>query len=237
MNFMVHAMRSHYGYNLLMEIISRAEAMALGLKRYFTGKQCPHGHTAERFVSTFACVDCLKTKTKEYGASPEGQARRLERDRENREHIQQRRKSWDSENRGKINARSKAWNQANPEKYKAIVKKSRLKKATDERHIISKRMSDRLRWSLKSGKDGKSWRELVDYSVAELAQHLEKQFKPGMTWENIGQWHIDHIVPIVDFAFTKPSDPEFKACWSLGNLRPAWASVNKTKGDKRLFLL
>src|SRR6516225_9479147 len=39
-------------------IISRAEARALGLKRFFTGKPCKHGHVAERHVSTSACVEC-----------------------------------------------------------------------------------------------------------------------------------------------------------------------------------
>jgi hypothetical protein len=42
-----------------MEIISRAEAGALGLKRYFTGKTCKHGHICERYVSSSVCVECM----------------------------------------------------------------------------------------------------------------------------------------------------------------------------------
>lgn len=38
--------------------ISREEAKALGLKRYFTGKPCRNKHVAERFVSEGACVVC-----------------------------------------------------------------------------------------------------------------------------------------------------------------------------------
>lgn len=41
-------------------IVSRKEARALGLKRYFTGKPCPHGHTAERFTSKSTCCECVK---------------------------------------------------------------------------------------------------------------------------------------------------------------------------------
>ena len=40
------------------EIITRADARAKGLKRYRTGKPCPDGHDAERFVSNSTCVVC-----------------------------------------------------------------------------------------------------------------------------------------------------------------------------------
>lgn len=50
-----------------MQIIGRADAKALGLKRYFTGKPCKHGHIAERFVSG-PCVECNNQTTREgYG--------------------------------------------------------------------------------------------------------------------------------------------------------------------------
>jgi len=42
-----------------MNIISRDNAHALGLKRYFTGEPCKRGHVVERYVSTGACKSCL----------------------------------------------------------------------------------------------------------------------------------------------------------------------------------
>lgn len=39
-------------------IIGRAEAKAQGLKRYFTGIPCKHGHTCERTVGRDRCVEC-----------------------------------------------------------------------------------------------------------------------------------------------------------------------------------
>jgi len=47
-----------------MQIISRAEAKAKGLKRYFTGKPCKHGHVAERQVFNATCVDCQRAANK-----------------------------------------------------------------------------------------------------------------------------------------------------------------------------
>lgn len=51
-------------------IVTRPEAMALGLKRYFTGKPCKHGHVDERYISSKQCVRCLliHAETEEYKA-------------------------------------------------------------------------------------------------------------------------------------------------------------------------
>jgi len=86
-------------------------------------------------------------------------------------------------------------------------------------------------------KEGRSWREFVDYSLEELMQHLERQLLPGMTWGNQGEWHIDHIIPQSSFRFSSPDDPEFKACWALSNLRPMWAKENIQKNARRMYLL
>lgn len=88
----------------------------------------------------------------------------------------------------------------------------------------------------KSGKRGR-WFELVGYTAEELKDHLERQFLPGMTWGNRGEWHIDHIIPIASFNYDGPGHPDFKACWALTNLRPIWAADNIRKKDKILYLL
>jgi len=58
------------------------------------------------------------------------------------------------------------------------------------------------------------------------------QFRPGMSWENYGEWHIDHRVPIAAFKFSSPLDPGFRACWRLTNLRPLWRVDNQIKSAK-----
>lgn len=42
-----------------MNVILRPEAARLGLKRYFTGKPCAHGHVSERYVNSRICRACL----------------------------------------------------------------------------------------------------------------------------------------------------------------------------------
>lgn len=52
-----------------MKIISRKEAKAAGLKRYFTRRPCKHGHVAERQVSDEHCVECKRAKCAAYRAA------------------------------------------------------------------------------------------------------------------------------------------------------------------------
>ena len=56
-----------------MKIISRKEALEQGLKRYFTGKTCKHGHVSERYIKG-SCCECSKLakSTKEYVAANKG---------------------------------------------------------------------------------------------------------------------------------------------------------------------
>jgi hypothetical protein len=51
------------------EIISRADARAKGLKRYFTGKPCKRGHVVKRRVDTGDCVECLNQRNRKWRAA------------------------------------------------------------------------------------------------------------------------------------------------------------------------
>ena len=94
------------------------------------------------------------------------------------------------------------------------------------------RIASLMGYSLKGRKAGCRWETLVGYTLADLMAHLESLFAPGMTWSNIGEWHIDHRRPRSSFVYDSPADPEFHACWSLANLQPLWAVDNMTKGAR-----
>lgn len=72
----------------------------------------------------------------------------------------------------------------------------------------------------------------LGYSMDELRSSIESKFKPGMNWDNYGQWHIDHVVPDSYFTYDKMSDVGFKLAWSLDNLQPLWAIDNQRKYNK-----
>jgi hypothetical protein len=72
--------------------------------------------------------------------------------------------------------------------------------------------------------------KLVGCTIEEYKQHIEKQFSKGMSWDNHGEWHIDHIKPISSFDITKESE-QLKA-FHYTNCQPLWAIDNLKKGAK-----
>ena len=64
--------------------------------------------------------------------------------------------------------------------------------------------------------------------------HLESLFTDGMTWDNYGEWHVDHKKPMALFNFETVDDQEFKECWKLDNLQPLWGPDNLSKGPRYL---
>lgn len=101
---------------------------------------------------------------------------------------------------------------------------------------IARNISRRMRQSLNGERKSQSWSKLVDYTLDELKNHLESLFQEGMTWNNYGEWHIDHIIPISSFNITSDKCEDFKECWKLSNLQPLWAIDNLKKSNKCISL-
>lgn len=94
------------------------------------------------------------------------------------------------------------------------------------------RMRSRLKAATKAQRTGKwaSTMQLVGCDPAHLRQHLESQFKTGMTWANHGKWHIDHIRPCASFDLRQPAQQ--RECFHFTNLQPLWATDNHCKSDR-----
>jgi hypothetical protein len=67
-------------------------------------------------------------------------------------------------------------------------------------------------------------------SVETVIKHIEKQFKNGMTWNNHGEWHLDHIKACAKFDLTCPVQQ--LACFNYKNLQPLGAFENMSKGAR-----
>lgn len=163
-----------------------------------------------------------------------------------KECVRKKSSKWCKENPEKSRAKSLKWHNENSEKHKIMISKWRDENRTRylermkewrknhplrnyPKRKLSHRMATSISKSIKGNKNGNSWERLVGYSLNDLTNHLERQFQPGMTWENHGEWHIDHKIPINVFNFTTPEDLDFKRCWALKNLQPLWAKDNLIK--------
>jgi len=136
--------------------------------------------------------------------------------------------------RTRLESEKKKTDQGRRDRYNEWYRK---KLREDVSYRLTSHMRSLMHRALGKAKAGRSWRTFVDYSLEELMSHLERQFLPGMTWENKGEWHIDHIIPRSSFEYESPDDPEFKQAWALTNLRPLWAIDNIRKNATREFLL
>jgi hypothetical protein len=118
-------------------------------------------------------------------------------------------------------------------KSKKIVRDKeyrRHKMKTDINYKLRQNLRKRLCKAIKNNQKKGSAIGDLGCSIEELKKHLEAQFQPGMSWDNYGKWHVDHIKPLVSFDLT--NHEELKRACHYSNLQPLWAKDNLGKGDK-----
>jgi hypothetical protein len=155
----------------------------------------------------------------------------------NKERLTEYHKEWSKENRDRLNEYHKEWREKNIDKHREKKRNyQKRKRHTDPIYKLISNFRTAIYIVLKENKLDKysNYFNMVGYSAEQLKEHLEKRFKDDMSWENYGEWHIDHIKPISSFVFESVDDKEFKECWSLNNLQPMWGVENIKKSNKLL---
>jgi len=109
-----------------------------------------------------------------------------------------------------------------------------MKRKTELKYNLKRKISAGIYKSLKGNKNGRHWESLTGYNLADLKRRLNKTMPVGYTWQDLfnGKLHIDHIIPIDAFNFTRPEHTDFKRCWALSNLRLLPAQENMIKHNK-----
>lgn len=141
-------------------------------------------------------------------------------------------KRWRDNNIEKRARQAIEWRNNNPERARETGRIKNRRRYGTLKGNINRRMACGMNYCLKGTKRGQKWESLAGYSAVQLMQHLEKQFRNGMSWDNKELWHIDHKIPIAAFNFNSPDDIDFKRCWALDNLRPLWKEINMSKGAR-----
>lgn len=108
----------------------------------------------------------------------------------------------------------------------------RIRRRNDPAFRMLSNLRARL-WHAVSGRGYKRAARTLDFlgcSITELKSHLEKKFRRGMSWDNYGLWHVDHVKPCASFDFNDPAQQ--RACFHYLNLQPLWAQENHMKSRK-----
>jgi hypothetical protein len=163
------------------------------------------------------CRFCKRQQDKKYSQS-------------HREQIAKRSKEWRENNLERAKENIKRWHKEHPERVRQLTRES-WKRAPKEKKL-RKSISVAIKRSLKGKAFSKTIFNKLGYTVKQLKEHIEKQFKEGMSWDNHGDWHIDHVIPQSFLPFTSIEDENFIKCWSLSNLQPLWAKDNLSKQDR-----
>ena len=188
---------------------TRAEALALGEKYYFTGEPCKYGHVTYRK----AAGDCYRCYKERMGKDKEGKSR------------------WYQNNKEKHRQLMKDWNDANRDERRTWMRRyEQSKRRLSPAVAIAERLRAKIGEVLRGKSKSASTMELTGCTIEQLMAHLESQFTDGMTWENRGQWHVDHIMPCASFDLTDPEQQ--RACFHFTNLQPLWAGENLSKGAR-----
>lgn len=248
-----------------MQIVTRKEAKAAGLKRYFNGLLCKHGHLDERVTSSGVCLTCQRDLNAKNYSDPSKRAKVLGRMRANYAQPSEKQRIAEKNSDPEVKAARMKYAQeyrARPDsKKRQAINNARLdvkiaKAEADERRkqcpdaMARRRERERERYSTPSGRSRNAMRrmlkrcikskhqrthEILGYSPDDLRRHIERQFAKGMTWDNMGDWHIDHITPIQYFLEIGETSPA--VINALPNLMPIWAAENLSKGAKVTCLL
>lgn len=141
------------------------------------------------------------------------------------------------ENQDKIKEQNANWRIKNPDYSSNYyqVNKDRLNKKHNER--LKKYYYNDTNYRIKTllrNRLNKFIHSKIDTTISFLGcdleyfkQYMEYKFIEGMSWDNIGDWHIDHIKPCCSFDLTDPE--EQRKCFHYTNLQPLWAIDNLRK--------
>lgn len=209
-----------------MKTVSRAEAILTGQRFYLTGTPCKRGHVSVRRVSNCNCVECesdQNAKKAEYKAKWYT---------ENAEITKQRARESYERNRTARLAYASTYQKAN---IRSVVDRRKKRAEQDHVYALKERIRGLIRGCMKRAGTEKTSRtaEILGCSTERFKAHIERQFDHGMSWENFGLWHLDHIVPISSAS----TYDDVIALNHFTNFMPLWAKENLKKHANRVYLI
>jgi hypothetical protein len=149
---------------------------------------------------------------------------------ENPEKAKENNTKWRAENPEKAKENNTKWRAENPERSASYIKNyHKQRRAKDPLYRLQHNMrvmGNRVVKQLSLGKKPACTEKWQGCTAEELKAYLESLFTEGMSWENYGEWHADHIRPVSSFA-----PEEWEQINHYTNLQPLWWQDNLSKSN------
>jgi len=185
---------------------------------------CLNSYSDKRGYLRPYCKECEKEKVARYKQNNLDKVR--EKDRlfanKNKDKRASYAKLYLSKNRENISIKQKEY-WSKPENKERKAKRKREQYASSNIFKITSSCRTRIFKALKGQTKSKTTEKLVGCSFTELKRHLENNFLVGMTWDNYGEWEIDHIIPVSK-----------NGSFHYTNLQPLWWKDNLKKSNNIL---
>lgn len=175
--------------------------------------------------------DKIREYALEYNKTPEYKARQQAYKDQNKERLKQVAKLYYDANKDKKREYEKQYKANNRDK---VNERMRKYFATNPNARLSHNLRARFHDALKRAMVGKTANTMhfLGADIKTVKNHITQQFVAGMSWENYGEWEIDHILPVASFDLT--SIEEQLKCFHYTNLQPLWKDMNRSKGKRIL---
>lgn len=204
-------------------LITKEEAKALGLKRYFTGKPCLNGHLVERYAMNGGCAECRRLATEK--CAPTRKEKKAEYDKVRAEKYRVRRANLDAAryksrkkeyaarwaayyttNRRDLNRKNRIWREANQHWLEAWREANRdiLRERSRIHYRANKedyRARGRARRAMIKGAEG-SHTHMDVIRLKSLQRNKCACCKKSLS----SGYHVDHVQPISKGGSNGPSN-------------------------------
>ncbi len=195
------------------------------------------------------CKQCIAAKNKKYRDLNKETIKKLKKEwyeenkekvslyqqnyyKENTEYIRDRINAYCENNKEKVAEGHRQWRINNKVKVNEYHKQYMADKLNNDIQFkIKQSLRHRVYSALNNQNIKKELRtfELVNCTYKQFNKYLESLFLNSMSWDNYGQWHIDHIIPCDSFDLT--NEQEQKKCFHYTNLMPLWVKDNLEKSN------
>ena len=197
------------------------------LSEYYKNKRGKYGRYAK-------CKECKKAYMKAYSQTEAGKAAQKKYDQSEAGKAKKKayNKAYNQSEAGKSYMKSYNHSEAGKAKKKAVQKKyMKNRYHNDPVYKLHKNLSSGFGKWIKGNRKTCRTEQYVGCTYNELLDHLESQFEEGMSWENHGEWQIDHFK--ARSRFDPTIEEEAFKCWHYTNLQPMWAEINNSWNDKK----